>query len=753
MKQLSYKTVLDVPRGNGSCELEMRVYKSDIAGQDLKPLMAIHGGTWRHRGSSFFGLEAGISQLTERGFIVFVPFYRLVGDSDGNTECNAVSWRELTDDVEDALDWIKENGAALGALNEPVSLYGQSAGAHLSAWLAAYRSNDVRKALLYYPPTDALEFLSGATLVNGPFEEYRRFGLKSLSRLYGAENGSDEVRLDQIDFSAATVETLDQNWSSLIPDTVFNLGQIDPLAPPVYLARCADATLTDLSAISLIAPPSELIACLKQDLSEFLIDNSFAHVLSDEAVPIHVVQGTADSLVPYQLALHLCEAIDNSALPSAVVDPLTSYSCGTASRIQLVKDADHALELGLCFDSLCPAGEFGSVTRDAVVTAINEAYSWLLEEPAVHGPSGVSVLGLPDLNSNGVADVAVFREDSVLAEIRDGQSGALINNIAFLGDGFTPVSAAPLPDSDGNGAAEIAVLATRNSDGRNVVEMRNVTGAQLPRQTWFAANQTAIAVKVIEDDADGNGVPELAVLSTRDSDGKILVEVKNSFGATNSNSLWFMSGNTPVDIEIVADKDVNGVPEVAVLSSRNSDGRMVVELKNAMGATIPSAVWFMPGNTAIDLAAVADKDMNGIPEVAVLSSRNSDSRNVVEIKNAAGATLPTAIWSAAGFTANRVDAVNDADANGVPEVAVLSTRDSDGQILVQIKNALGATNPRTLWYSAGFDARDLAMISDTDGNGSEEALVLMVRDSDGRILVQGRNAAGSPTPKDYWFTP
>lgn len=385
LKQLNYKSV-DVARGNGRCELEMRVYKSDIAEQDLRPVMALHGGTWRHRGFSFLGLEAGVSHLTERGFIVFAPFYRLAGENDGNVECNAATWHEVTEDAESALDWINQNGAALGAVNEPVSVYGQSAGAHLAAWLAAHRSSDVRKALLYYAPTDALEFLAGAVPMGGPYDAFRDFALNALSRFYGAPGGSSELHLERIDFGGLTITMLRDNWSTLIPDTVFDISQIDPAAPPLYVSRCADATQIDLSTINLSMPPVELTNCMKEDLSNFLIDNSFNHLLGDEEVPIHVVQGSADTLVPYQQALNLCGAIDDRVLSTDVVDSLTTYDCGTASQIQIVKDADHALELGVCLGSLCPAGDIGGPTRVAVASAIETAYLWLMEDPPVADP-------------------------------------------------------------------------------------------------------------------------------------------------------------------------------------------------------------------------------------------------------------------------------------------------------------------------------------------------------------------------------
>lgn len=383
MKQLSYKSVVDVPRGDGSCELEMRVYKNDIAATGLRPLIALHGGTWQHRGSSFLGLEAGVSHLTERDFIVFAPFYRLAGESDGNVECNAITWREVTADAESALAWVLANGADLGAASEPVSVYGQSAGAHLSGWLAAHRPNDVRKALLYYGPTDALEFLQGAVPLGGPYEAFRDFGVRSLARLFGAPGGSAELRVEHIDFAGLTIKQLRDDWDTVIPATVFDLSQVDPLAPPLFVARCAETTQTDLTTINPALPPAELTDCLKQDLRDFLIENSFDHQLGDEAVPVHVVHGTADTLVPYSQALSLCGSIDNSVLPVDVTDPLTTYSCGQHSEIQLVQGADHALELGVCIDTVCPAGDPGSAIRSSVVSAILASYAWLQQDPTV----------------------------------------------------------------------------------------------------------------------------------------------------------------------------------------------------------------------------------------------------------------------------------------------------------------------------------------------------------------------------------
>src|SRR5258706_3766310 len=392
----------------------------------------------------------------------------------------------------------------------------------------------------------------------------------------------------------------------------------------------------------------------------------------------------------------------------------------------------------------------GRLLAQTAVTLIQNTVT----RPAAAIPTAVALVGLPDVNGNGTVDMALLRvrAGSIVAEIRDGLTGALLKNSVFFSNAFTPVAAVALPDADGNGVSELAVLTTRNSDGHVAVESRNVGGADLPRRISYPAGFSPVAMKVVSD-ADKNGVAELAVLLSRNRDGRGVVSVQSISGTPNLHYIWSAAGHTVSGLQVVGDSDGNGVPEVAMLSRRTSDGLIVVQVGNAAAAINMHMVTFMAGNTAIDFTAVPDKDLNGIPEVAVLSTRDSDGRQVVEIKNAAGAAVPSTLWMAPGLTSTQVEAVNDSDNNGVPEVAIRSTRISDRRLQVVVKNAAGLVNPNVIWYSPGFAPGSLAILKDTDLNGTEEAAVVMIRNSDGRTQVEVRNAAGSPVAKHYWFAP
>jgi len=393
VKRVNYKAVENISRGNGTCELEMRIYKSDVAATGLLPALAFHGGTWKSRGFSFLGLEASVSFLTQRGYVVFVPFYRLVGQSDANIECNGADWRDVTDDISDALDWVKTNAAAFGASNDAVTVFGQSAGAHLAAWLATERPLDIRKALTLYPPLDVFDFVQGIAGPEGRYQSVRDFALKVFSRFYGASAGVSEVDLSLIDLTGLDAISPPASLTAYIPDATFMLDNIDGANLPAYLSRCLASTGLGFSDINLRSPPQALLQCLKTDLSEFILSNSFIHKITAQTPPFYIVQGTEDALVPYQQSLIFCAALNGTApmLDLTGQPALVSLSCGGRHQLQIVQGAEHMLDFGLCVGELCPGGTVGSETRIGVQTALMGGLDWLAQPVNTAGSNSPAV--------------------------------------------------------------------------------------------------------------------------------------------------------------------------------------------------------------------------------------------------------------------------------------------------------------------------------------------------------------------------
>lgn len=178
MQRTAYR---QIDTANGTCTLEMRVFKADIAARNLKPLLWLHGGSWTYRRDGMLGLEAQVSHYTDRGFVVFEPVYRLTGQHEGTAACQQATGADIISDAEAALDWVIDNAPRYGADSLP-AVAGQSADAHLAGWLGVHRAADVAKALLFYPPTDFAHFI-------GRYQrgriDVRSQGLRALSRFVG----------------------------------------------------------------------------------------------------------------------------------------------------------------------------------------------------------------------------------------------------------------------------------------------------------------------------------------------------------------------------------------------------------------------------------------------------------------------------------------------------------------------------------------------------------------------------------------
>jgi acetyl esterase/lipase len=210
----------------GECALEMRVYKESLATTGLKPLLALHGGSWTHRQTGFVMLESEISQYTAQGYVVFVPFYRLTADKDGPDACRHATGSDILEDVSDALAWVKAEAAAYGA-SGGIYTMGQSAGAYLAAWLAVHRSADISRALLLYPPTDFSRLVAQAQA--GVLSEEVSQGIGALEHFIGrtlAESHPDDADIVALSLS----RTIQDNKSSGSPMFVIH-GARDKVVP------------------------------------------------------------------------------------------------------------------------------------------------------------------------------------------------------------------------------------------------------------------------------------------------------------------------------------------------------------------------------------------------------------------------------------------------------------------------------------------------------------------------------------------
>ncbi|RUM93879.1 MAG: hypothetical protein DSZ28_06140 [Thiothrix sp.] len=315
MTQAVYKDVMSV---NGQCQLEMRIYKKTVGDENLKPLIMLHGGSWKLRQSGYLGAEAQVSHFTEKGFVVFAPFYRLTGAKDGNIECNGVGGEDIVKDIDDALTWVLKEGRTYGAAPGRVFVTGQSAGAHLAGWLVTHRAADIERGLLLYPPTDFADFIS----------QWRSDGMPGKTLGLSALEG----------FVGEPLETIDLNKTIVTDNSFPSIVEQDP-------GRYAPL---------------------------FII-----HGASDGLVPVRQAERLCNAYAGSSRPHPVGEIFTDTSQGHKQV-----FNCDErGSQLHVITEADHVLDVCLKLEltgfsfSECPAG--GSASQQAARESLDAGREWL----------------------------------------------------------------------------------------------------------------------------------------------------------------------------------------------------------------------------------------------------------------------------------------------------------------------------------------------------------------------------------------
>ena len=348
-QRVKYKSVMTAM---GECSLEMRIHSplpsdgSDRYGASrntFRPVIAFHGGIWQGRYSGALALEAFATSMTNQGFVVFEPFYRLIGDLEGNMECNNATLDEVLTDASDAMSWVLQNAWHYGAVGKPV-LFGQSAGGHLAGVLAVERAAEVAAAVLFYAPVDFTHLAQ--QLINSEIDT--QAGQEIL-----------EAVVDQ------TLETL------------------DPQAPeqaPLFQRNSLPARIV-IDTVSKPIPPFFLLQGQNDTFLPYQQSVRLCNALAGRAL---------DSALPLT---------DDSSELRTILD------CGYAdSQLHLIKEGEHALDICIA-DELCLAGSPASaaLTRNSV----EQMLDWIKRAGVVQNDEGDLAVSESIADESGVSDVAV----------------------------------------------------------------------------------------------------------------------------------------------------------------------------------------------------------------------------------------------------------------------------------------------------------------------------------------------------------
>jgi Tol biopolymer transport system component len=295
-----------------------------------------------------------------------------------------------------------------------------------------------------------------------------------------------------------------------------------------------------------------------------------------------------------------------------------------------------------------------------------------------------------------------------------------------------------IPDLGGSPA--LAILYDDPASGQRTVSVKSGSGASLAQFT-VAAGAPVVALKVVPDFA-GGPAPELALLL---ADGQAWLY--DAVSGAEVGRVGFELAGRPVDLEVSADLDGNGKPDLAVLGDIDAD----IEVRDAATGELVAAPRYAAGLIGRDLLASADGAGVGPGDFAVLGE-NTDPRQAdrIQVLTADGAVLTNG-WLGGGFTVRELGRAGDINNDGVDDLATL--RSDAKRVNVVLSDATTGRYLSGLGFDGVFRPMQLITVEDLNGNGSPEAGVLARNPDTGAQRVELKDTRTKRLVGRIWLPP
>ena len=314
-------------------------------------------------------------------------------------------------------------------------------------------------------------------------------------------------------------------------------------------------------------------------------------------------------------------------------------------------------------------------------------------------------------------------------------------------DGALKTSINVVSDTNNNGAGDIA-LTSKNQSGATQLRVHDSsTGSLLRQPTFFGPSW--VAKDVISYDTGNTTVLGLVAL---EESGLLGIQLKDAATGNAIRNLFPWSANWHFEDAAIADGVApGGGPGVAILATRKSDGLMGVELRNPDDNTRIRIIY--PLGFGWYPLALDTLTANGETAIAVLSTRDVDQLTIVQVRKSTDGTLIKNVFPLGfGWSPVELKIMPDLNGNGVDEIAVRMTRDSDGLMIIQVRD--GSTNAligNVYPIGAGGNGWTTHQFQALNVNGNIALVILSVRDSDKQILLQSKDVQTGAILKNNFF--
>ncbi|MEM7282622.1 MAG: hypothetical protein AAF438_13445, partial [Pseudomonadota bacterium] len=379
-------------------------------------------------------------------------------------------------------------------------------------------------------------------------------------------------------------------------------------------------------------------------------------------------------------------------------------------------------------------------------------------------PAMISVAERINQNaSNELATLIPSNSGAYRVQVNDPTTGTLINRPLFLNADFDARQVITVPGLGASGTA-VGVVAVGVNNNLPIIQLKDAAGSVLVGNLFpLSGNWNLVKVVVVPgltNAASGDAVPKMtghgvATLARRLGDQLMIVQIRdpsNNALIRNINPLGF--GWSAQDIVVL---DNNGTPALGVVATRNADGLVIIQVRNATDGSLVRNVFPLGiGWSADEVKVVPDQNGNGVEELAVRMSRDADGLEIIQVRDAATNALVRNVYpigaGAGGWTTRAFDFI---DNSGEAALAILSSRDSDGQILVQERNLTNGGVIRNIFFLGPPWVADneFSVIPDFNGNGVPEIAVTVNNTNNASRLVQVRDGAAGNVIRNFAIVP
>ncbi|MEM7280057.1 MAG: hypothetical protein AAF438_00300, partial [Pseudomonadota bacterium] len=366
------------------------------------------------------------------------------------------------------------------------------------------------------------------------------------------------------------------------------------------------------------------------------------------------------------------------------------------------------------------------------------------------------LIAVDDINGNSSPEFVVAHRDITTGDGRfnsvgvyDGMTGQLLSNYNYFGvenrrpDGLLSwtldSSQSVALSSTGFQGLDLSEQTTSSFPG---VQARDpVNGNVIVNLFPWNSNWT-VKQSIVSTDASFGGEAVLITLAESKLSGLMAVEIQGTASKavlTRQYPLGF--GWTPVSMQMVK---VQNEPAVAVLATRNLDGLTVIQVRRTSDNSLVRNVYPLGlGWSPVAFRTVPDLNANGSDEVAVLMVRDSDGLTLIQVRDSETNQLVANVYPiGAGQSDWQVRQFEVVSSNQNTLFAIVTTRATDSQILVQMKNPL--TNEvvkNNFFLGPPWQLREkMVVVPDYTQNNSDELAVPAQNSNTGERLIQVRDA-------------